>query len=489
MSENNNIQNNEENLFPENNEEVTQENMQSESINEAFEETVADQEEIINQEVIDEAPQPSEYCVESKSVDEVIEPPVAKKTPHIVTDDVKKSHSGTSLGIKIFCGLLTLCIVAGVCLTGGYLLGKQNTTVVGNKKISTSIKSKPVKEDVKSSAEVFQDIDKSVVYITVYSESGSKTATSASGVIYSSDGYIVTCDHIYADFASPKFRVTFSDGSEYSAKYVAGDARSDLAVLKIDAKGLSVPEFGNSDENVVGETAYAVGYACGFSDGASLTSGIISANNRRISSATTQYSSKLTQIDTPINPGNSGGALVNAYSQVIGITTSKLSGSDYEGVGFAVPSVNVTEIVDSLIKNGYVKGRAKLGITYTAVDSISAEQTGMPTGLSIVEISTDSELYGKGIKTGSIITEVNGEKIISSTTILDIIDSSTSGDEITLKIYDTNTKETGEYTIKLIEDKGTSSYNTTEKSSEEFFNDGNIFDEDNDSSSEGTLPF
>lgn len=418
--------------------------------------------------------------------------PFKNKKPPYVEINGKNTETGTSAGIKIFCGLLAVCILAGVCLVGGYFLGRGSNKAVNKTSISTVVKNKPTKSNAKSSAEVFEEVNKSVVFITVYNEKNAQSRGVASGVIYSSDGYILTCDHIYSQISSPKFSITLYDGSVYDAKFIAGDTRSDLAVLKINAKNLTAATFGNSNENVVGETAYAVGYPCGFSDGASITSGIISANNRRISSSTTSYSTTFTQIDSPINPGNSGGALANCYGQIIGITSSKIAGSEYEGVGFAIPSVNATSIADSLIKNGYVKGRPKLGITYTMIDTVSSKLTGMPTGLCLSEISTDSGLYGKNIAKGSIITYVNGTKITDSSVILDIIDNSKAGDEVTVTVYDTTTKDSKDYKVKLIEDKGSSSF-TEESSANSSSDDGNgIFGNGNNKNNDdknGTLPF
>lgn len=442
---------------------------------------------------------PSEYEVNSDvnnaGVNSNFEPfdynkTVEKKPPYVNIEKQANSETTSTLGIKIFSGILALCIVAGICLVGGYFLGKGGNKSIYKTDISTAIKNKPVKADAKNAAEIFKSVNKSIVFIKVYNEKNTQNTGVASGVIYSKDGYIITCDHIYSSVSSPKFKVTLYDGKEYDAKYVAGDARSDLAVLKIDANDLVVAEFGNSDENVVGEEVYAVGYACGFADGASITTGIISANNRRVTSTTTSYSTKFTQIDSAINPGNSGGALVNAYGQVIGITSSKISGTVYEGVGFSIPSVSTTSIADSLIKNGYVKGRPKLGITYTTIDSIVSKQTGMPTGLCIAEISSDSELYGKNIPKGSIITHLNGEKITNSNIVLDAIDNSRAGDSLSITIYNSESKASKDYTVKLIEDKGSSSY--TEKSlPEDNKNDGNnIFGEfDSTPNEDNNLPF
>lgn len=488
-------------------ENINEQSKTNESVTEPVAEPVVEQQEFkesseenIPEENINNEEQPAEYEVNSDvnnagtnsnfSPFNYYENP-KKQTPVVNIQKPKHKETETTTGIKIFSSILALVIVAGIFLVGGYFLGKGSNKSINKTNISTVIQNKPTDENAKNAAEIFEIANKSVVYIKVYNESNTQSSSAASGVIYSKSGYILTCDHIYSSVTSPKFKVTLYNGKEYDAKFVAGDTRSDLAVLKIKAENLDVAEFGNSSENIVGEQVFAVGYSCGFSDGASITTGIISANNRRVTSTTTSYSTTFTQIDSAINPGNSGGALFNAYGQVVGITSSKISGTVYEGVGFAIPSINATSIADSLIKNGYVKGRPKLGITYSVIDSVIAEQKGLPSGLCINEISSDSELYSKNISKGSIITHLNGEKITSANVLLNVIDNSTAGDSLTLTIYDSTTKESKDYTVKLIEDKGSSSY--TEKSdSDEAYNSSeeSIFGKsDSTPNEDNNLPF
>lgn len=196
-----------------------------------------------------------------------------------------------------------------------------------------------------------------------YSRSGGDTyeavASTGSGVIYSADGYIITNNHVVE--GAEKISVTLYNGNSYIAEVVGTDARTDLAVVKIDTdEALTVAKFGDSDDLVVGETAIAIGNPGGENFANSLTKGVISGLNRSVS---TSGGSVLTvvQTDAAINPGNSGGALCNAAGEVIGINTIKISMDGYEGMGFAIPSNDVLTICDELIASGKIL-RPALGV-------------------------------------------------------------------------------------------------------------------------------
>ena len=277
-------------------------------------------------------------------------------------------------------------------------------------------------------------------------------------MFYSEDGYIVTNDHIYAEIGAPKFKVYTSDGKEYDAVFVAGDQISDLAVLKIDASGFTPAEFGDSDQIVYGENVVAIGRPSDATHDSSITKGVISSTGRRVSTSS-NYSAKLIQTDSAINPGSSGGALVNMYGQVIGITSSKLAGISYDAVGYAIPTKTMKRICEELIKDGKVTSRAKLGITYTAINSVTAEINGYDTvGLYVASVTEDSDLYGK-VKEGDIITQINGINVTSDDIVLDIIENSVAGDTITVTVISGNTTKTFEAELKA--NIGTSSYSST----------------------------
>ena len=299
----------------------------------------------------------------------------------------------------------------------------------------------------------------------------------ASGVVYTEDGYIITNDHIYSSIPAAKFKVVDKNGNEYNAVYVAGDTRSDLAVLKItDKVKLSPVVFGNSDEVVFGESVCAIGCPNGYNAKSIITAGVVSVPKVR-QSITSSYSCNFIQTDTPINPGNSGGALFNMYGQVVGITSSKIASTSYEGIGYAIPSVTVQKIVKSLVSNGKVTNRARLGISYSFYSSAMAEIASLPScGLLIAEVSIDSDLNGK-LNENDMITHVNNIKITDDDIILDIIEQAKPGDKISLSVI---TKDGQEISLqaKLLADEGSSSYSdkdTTPNDTSSQYNDG-IFD-------------
>ena len=302
-------------------------------------------------------------------------------------------------------------------------------------KADLNLTAKPKDENVLSAAQVYAKVNPSIVGIVIYNSSGN--GSQASGVIYTEDGYIITNDHIYSEIATPKFKIYTYDGKEYDAKYVAGDKVSDLAVLKIDDEGFTPAVFGDSDEIIYGEDVVAIGRPNDAKSSSSITMGVISATNRRVTT-TTNYSSRLIQTDSAINPGSSGGALVNMYGQVIGITSSKLASTTQDAVGYAIPTTVMKRIVTELIENGKVVSRAKLGITYNTIDSVNAEIGGYNyVGLYVVSVAQDSDLYGK-INEGDVITQINGIDVTSDSIVLDIIEQCRAGDKITVTVIGSN---------------------------------------------------
>lgn len=385
--------------------------------------------------------------------------------------------SGTSRGMKVFAVIVAVMVLISASVTGGYFLGASKFS---NTKVKVDLAAKPNPENALSISQVYNNVNKSVVGIYVYNDSG--IAGTASGVIYSKDGYVITNDHIYSDVSSPKFKVYTHDNMMYSATYVAGDTRSDLAVLKIEASvEFETATFGNSEEVAVGETVIAVGRPNGATQSSTASEGIVSATARRIAT-TSSYNGRFIQTDSAINPGSSGGALCNLYGQVIGITSAKLVGNEYEGVGFAIPTKTMKFIAESLIEHKTVKGRAKLGISYQAVDRLTAEVTKIPCGLKIAEIDKSSDLYGKSVVAGDIITHVNGSEITDSNLVLDIIEASKPGDTLNFTVYSATGKNSFEVSVKLLEDNGSSSYTTQPK------NNSNSSDAQQYNSSEFNFP-
>lgn len=374
-----------------------------------------------------------------------------------------KDYRPMSRGLKVF----SLILVAIIALTGtsliGYYVGKNEVSFSANKKTTTKVDlaAKPEATDEMTAAEVYAEVNESVVGITVYNTSGE--GGQASGIVFSKDGYIITNDHIYSEIANAKFKIHTHDGKEYDAKYVAGDLISDLAVLKIENCDLKPAVFGDSDELYEGQNVVAIGRPNDATDTSSITRGIISALNRRVSNSS-NYSARLIQTDSPINPGSSGGALVNMYGQVVGVTSSKLASVDYEGVGYAIPTTVMKHIVEELIDEGKVVSRAKLGITYTEINSVLAEINGYDyTGLLVASVSEDSDLYGK-IGEGDVITKINDVEITSADLVLDIIEQCSAGDKITVTVV-TSKGKTETYSVELKANIGESSYTTKASSS------------------------
>lgn len=279
-----------------------------------------------------------------------------------------------------------------------------------------------------------------------------------SGIILSSDGYIVTNSHVIGDSKQYSVSVITDDGTTFDAVVKGYDTRSDLAVLKINGKNLPACELGDSSKLVLGDSVIAIGNPGGHQFAGSITSGLISGIDRIIDSSDMDSTSAMRylQTDAAINPGNSGGALVNMYGQVIGVNTSKISATGYEGMGFAIPSVIVKQVTEDLINYGYVQGRVKLGITCTQISS-AYESQGIPAGLQIYSIAADSDLNGKA-QVYDIITECDGKRITSLSQLQDVIFGKKPGDSIELKLYHPASKNmvSNEYTIKvkLLEDTG-----------------------------------
>ncbi len=314
-------------------------------------------------------------------------------------------------------------------------------------------------------------VSPSVVNITTYNPSTGKGGY-ASGIIMSKDGYILTNDHIYATIPNATFLITLNDGTEYKAKYVSGDTRSDIAILKITdkVKNLVPASFGKSSEIIVGETVLAIGQSSGLSG--TVSEGIVSALNRRVKGGNSSYSERHIQTTAAINPGNSGGALVNMQGQIIGVTSSKYADENIEGICFAIPIDSALKVVKELQEHGKVVSRAKLGISYKTIGTVASEISKVPTGLYIQEINPDSDIYGKGFKQGDIITHINGKAIKDDHTVLDLIENANVGDTLELTIFVTSTAVSKSVNIKLVAAESGSSYTTKEETSSQ----GNVFD-------------
>lgn len=299
------------------------------------------------------------------------------------------------------------------------------------------------------------------------SNGGSVASGEGSGVIMAEKNgktYIMTCAHVIADGTS--FVVTLNDDTELEATMVGYDSQTDIGVLALNKTGLQVATFGDSADIELGEPCVAIGCPGGLEFKNSVTQGIVSALARPIKS-NIGYNNECIQVDAAINPGNSGGALFNMQGQVIGINSSKIASTDYEGMGFAVPSNTAIATANSLIKNGYVAGRAKLGVTYNTLSSyrsassiLSAlEKKGFKNAqgtMVIQEVAPESDLSNKDIKQYDMIVAVNGDTLTSTDVMTTVLSKSKPGDTVKLtvaRVTDNNEIKISEIECKLIEDK------------------------------------
>ena len=255
-----------------------------------------------------------------------------------------------------------------------------------------------------------------------------------SGVIISSDGYILTCAHV-VDGAST-ITVTIGD-KDYTATLVGEDTTSDIAVIKIDADGLTPATVGNSDSLKVGQSVMAVGNPLG-ELGGTVTGGMISALNR---SVTIQGSSSvntmsLIQMDASVSPGNSGGGLFNMNGELVGIVNAKSSSSDAEGLGFVIPINDAIKVAQELLENGYVTGRPYLGITYLAVtDAQTAQQLGVNAyGVYIVDVTKGGPADQAGLKAGDRIVSVDGSEIAAKDDLGTLMQKHAAGDTLAITV-------------------------------------------------------
>ena len=280
--------------------------------------------------------------------------------------------------------------------------------------------------------ELYDQCSKSIVAIKGYQD-GVDGYYWGSGIILSEDGLILTNTHVIenCDTAS----VTLFDNSSYDAALVGADSTSDIAVLRIEATGLTPASFGDSAELAIGDKVAAIGNPLGETFRMTLTDGIISAIDRGISY--NGHSMTLLQTNTAINEGNSGGALFNMYGQVIGVTNMKMmsSYSSIEGIGFAIPSSTIAAVADSLMQYGEVRGRTAIGITVGAIPENVTSHYDLPTGLYVSAVEEKSDAAAKGIQQGDIITAVNGNPASATSDILTVKNTLSVGDTITFTIW------------------------------------------------------
>ncbi len=344
--------------------------------------------------------------------------------------------------------------------------------------------------DSVNSVWVADKVRPSIVGVMTYVDG--QLAGEGSGVLWGTDSsntytYVVTCAHVI-DEAGATFSILLLDGRRFEAEMVATDVRTDIGVIRVKATDLPIAELGDSSALKIGEPIYAIGNPGGSEYFGSITDGIVSAIDRSISAT---YTMTCIQHNAAINPGNSGGALVNTAGQIVGINSSKIASTDFEGMGFAVPMSIVKPVVDALIQYKYVPNRPKLGIEYASVSdyqlySMVVSIKGLPQGsLVIAGISEDSTLANTEAQVGDLIIGVNGKDMDDSSVLLDLIDTGAVGDTLTLTLcriekrtYKTTTFDV---TITLVEDRGSTTVEetTTEPTTQGgyYYGGGNNFED------------
>ena len=412
---------------------------------------------------------------------------------YIYPSTPKNNKKNNNRGLKAF--LISLSVVFGICVIGfvalvSYTLGqnyanKNNTepTQSTSSKIETPTQpTEPAVEHKESdysekinanykglvlspavkdktnpkytSEYSYSVVSKSVVGVVGYADKITDVSdcdTQGTGIVISADGYIITNAHIIDNSKTAyALQIVTSDNKTYNAGVVAIDTRSDIAVLKADATGLTPATFGKSKDMSIGSTVIAVGNPGGLGYQNSITKGIISAFDRTVPSST---SVKYIQTDAAINPGNSGGPLCNLYGQIIGMNTSKIVSEHYEGMGFAIPSEKIKEIVDQLMKQGYVSGRVKMGVIGIAVTSAEMEYYGVPAGIWVNSVDEKGPLKDSDIHKNDIITKVAGKPVANFGEVYTALEQYKPGDEITIEVYCYEKDKTFEEKVILAEDK------------------------------------
>lgn len=405
----------------------------------------------------------------------------AAQKPQKPKKEKKPMSKGQKRALKILAGVMA-CLMVSVGSIGGFVALINNGYISVNNSGSSTEPAFTINKLVDNNQpastvsgeltpqEVAKKVIPSVVCIQNYQRSNNNSmfffgggaqsgdagdevspASEGSGIIATSDGYIITNAHVVEGASSLK--VILSDGTSYEAQLVGSDSITDLAVIKIDATGLQAAEFGSSGDLEVGDSVMAIGNPGGLELSSSVTQGIVSALNRQITNSETGYTMDCIQTDTAINPGNSGGALVNMYGQVVGINSSKIVAEGYEGLGFAIPIDDAQSVISNLKEYGYVKDRAVLGITGQYLDSMSARFYGLTSGMYVASISNES-VSNAGITQGCIITKIDDTDVTSSNTITSYVSKLKPGDTVTLTVVNDLTGRTFTADVTLVQASG-----------------------------------
>lgn len=404
--------------------------------------------------------------------------PVYRAQP-VYQPPVQKKRKGVPFIVKLLAVVLccvlasaaTLGVFVGLLKTGTVQISTESTVQVPENDSTVDLIPAPQTSDVSgvlSDQDIAETVLPSVVCIQNYqitqqygflytSASGDMSPTGeGSGIVLNAEGYIVTNAHVVDNATSLK--VILYDGSVHEAELVGMDTLTDLAVIKVNTEGENgakvVPaDFGTASAMRVADKVMAIGNPGGSAFSSSVTIGYVSALNRAIPNIKTGYTMEYIQTDAAINPGNSGGALVNGYGQVIGINSAKISATEYEGLGFAIPTDFAKPIIEDLIEFGYVKDRAMLGISGQYIDALTGRFYGLPQGEYVVGVTTEFA-QTSGLHKGDVITAIDGTHISAESVIRSIINNKKPGETVTITVYRPSVKESMELQLTLSEYTG-----------------------------------
>lgn len=375
-------------------------------------------------------------------------PPKAKKP--------KKQRKPISRGGIAIALAVTMVFSCGLGFGGGYFANKVNTSTSGSLNItktsnsgttttaSSTSKANSTSEIVKKTADSVVEISTESVVTGSFAQQYVQQGA-GSGVIISQDGYILTNNHVINGANSVKVRLR--DGTEYDATIIGSDSDNDIALLKVNATGLSPATFGDSNSLAVGDYVVAIGNPLG-ELGGTVTDGIISALARKVTIEDTQMT--LLQTNAQVNPGNSGGGLFNANGELVGIVNAKQSATEVEGIAFAIPINNVLDILSDLKEYGYVTGKVDLGIDFT---DITSDETAFyygvnQTGCYVLSVDSSSNAEKAGVTRGDLVTKVNDTDVSSSSDITTALEKAEVGDTVTFTVSRRGTSKTISFVLE-----------------------------------------
>ncbi|MBQ9557957.1 MAG: trypsin-like peptidase domain-containing protein [Clostridia bacterium] len=378
----------------------------------------------------------------------------------------KKRHGGRAFGISLLaiftCAVLVLASIGVVHIaqsSGGNQPTVSSSETPVEQKTGFELSGRTETDEL-AVTDVAQKIRPAVVGVVNYTMNSLTASGYGSGVIINAEGYIVTNYHVIE--GADRVKIVLYDKTEALASIVGSDEQTDLAVLRViedenvKHSDLVYASFGNSDEVQLAETVVAIGNPGGLEFAGSVTRGIVSGINVK-----TELSGnvKLIQTDAAINPGNSGGPLIDLYGNVIGITSQKIVDTQYEGMGFAIPSNTVKPIVDSILTYGYVPGRPMIGISGNTIDEYVAYFNNVPRGVLITSVDANTDAAAKGLKKNDIITSIGGVTVKTMDELNAEKEKYSAGDTVELGIYRYSEGRSFTVSIVLSEYKPTETLN------------------------------